>query len=208
MNTKRIIAKIIRRICNPCAITESQIDMKAKICSGSQINYSSVGRYSYIGHNCFVLRAHVGSFCSIADSCHIGGAMHPICRVSSSPVFSAGKNILKKNFEHFPEEIANDIYIGSDVWIGAGVIVKSGVVIGNGSVIGAGSVVTKDVPPYEIWAGNPAHKIRSRFSDEVIDELQKIKWWDWDEGMIIKYSGVFDDPKKLIAVFRNSDGHK
>lgn len=31
--------------------------------------------------------------------------------------------------------------------------------VGKHSVIGAGSVVTKDVPDYEIWAGNPAVKI-------------------------------------------------
>lgn len=31
--------------------------------------------------------------------------------------------------------------------------------IGKCSVIGAGSVVTKDVPDYQIWAGNPARKI-------------------------------------------------
>ena len=31
--------------------------------------------------------------------------------------------------------------------------------IGKCSVIGAGSIVTKDVPDYEIWAGNPAVKI-------------------------------------------------
>ena len=54
------------------------------------------------------------------------------------------------------------IIIGNDVWIGARVILLPGVHIGNGCVIGAGSVVTKDVPDYEIWAGNPARKIRSR----------------------------------------------
>lgn len=31
--------------------------------------------------------------------------------------------------------------------------------IGISSVIGAGSVITKNIPDYEIWAGNPAIKI-------------------------------------------------
>ena len=37
--------------------------------------------------------------------------------------------------------------------------------IGKGAVIGAGSVVTKDIPEFEIWAGNPAILVR-RLYDE------------------------------------------
>ena len=48
------------------------------------------------------------------------------------------------------------VSIGSRVFIGAHCIILKGVTIGDGAVIGAGSVVTKDIPPYEIWAGNPA----------------------------------------------------
>ena len=45
-------------------------------------------------------------------------------------------------------------------FIGAHSIVLKGVTIGEGAVIGAGSVVTKDVPAGEVWAGNPAVKIK------------------------------------------------
>lgn len=54
------------------------------------------------------------------------------------------------------------IVIEDDVWIGANATVIDGVRIGKGAVIGAGSVVLSDVPPYEIWAGVPAQKIRDR----------------------------------------------
>lgn len=57
---------------------------------------------------------------------------------------------------------ARPVVIGNDVWIGARVIILPGVHIGNGAIIGAGSVVTKSVPPYEIWGGNPAHYLKSR----------------------------------------------
>lgn len=56
--------------------------------------------------------------------------------------------------------VGKKIIISENVWIGAGSIVLSGVTIGDKSVIGAGSVVTKNVPPNQLWAGNPAEFIR------------------------------------------------
>lgn len=58
------------------------------------------------------------------------------------------------------------IVIDDNAWIGARVIVLPGVHIGKGAVIGAGAVVTKDVPPFEIWGGNPAHFLKSRLPDK------------------------------------------
>lgn len=58
--------------------------------------------------------------------------------------------------------------IGRDVWIGAEVFIKAGVTIGDGAIVAAASVVTKDIPPYTIYGGNPAKLIRMRFSEEEI----------------------------------------
>lgn len=52
------------------------------------------------------------------------------------------------------------IVIGDDVFIGTNSVVLKGSVIGNRSIIGAGSVVSGQIPPNEIWAGNPARFIR------------------------------------------------
>lgn len=56
------------------------------------------------------------------------------------------------------------IIIGHRVTIGAHSIVvarsNETLRIGDGAVVGAGSVVTKDVPPGEVWVGNPARKLR------------------------------------------------
>ncbi len=59
-------------------------------------------------------------------------------------------------------DVSRPIVIGDDVWIGARVIILPGVHIGRGAVIGAGAVVTKNVPDYEVWGGNPAHYLKSR----------------------------------------------
>ncbi|HDL4322285.1 TPA: antibiotic acetyltransferase [Escherichia coli] len=55
--------------------------------------------------------------------------------------------------------------------------------------IAANSVVTKDVPPYAIVAGVPAKIIRFRFDSNVIDELLRIKWWNYN------YSDLPDNNK-------------
>lgn len=52
------------------------------------------------------------------------------------------------------------IVIKDNVFIGAYSFILKGVTIGENSIVGAGSVVTKNIPPFEIWAGNPAKFIR------------------------------------------------
>lgn len=52
------------------------------------------------------------------------------------------------------------VKIGDRVFIGGNVIILKGVTIGEDAVVGAGSVVTHNIPPREVWAGNPARKIK------------------------------------------------
>ena len=67
--------------------------------------------------------------------------------------------------------------INDDVWIGSHSVIMSGVTIGKGSIVAAGSVVTKNIPPCEIWGGNPARLIKQRFSteEEKIRHLQYLE---------------------------------
>lgn len=52
------------------------------------------------------------------------------------------------------------VLIREGVFIGTGVIILKGVTIGARSVIAAGSIVAKDIPPHEVWGGNPARFIK------------------------------------------------
>ena len=63
------------------------------------------------------------------------------------------------NYQCLPVSIENHVFIGENVRI------LKGVTIGEGSVIGNSSVVTKSVPPYSIYAGNPAKLLKKLSSD-------------------------------------------
>lgn len=52
------------------------------------------------------------------------------------------------------------IEIKEGAFIGGYCQILKGVTIGMGSVVAAGSVVTKDIPDFEIWGGNPARFIK------------------------------------------------
>ncbi|MBN1304191.1 MAG: 2,3,4,5-tetrahydropyridine-2,6-dicarboxylate N-acetyltransferase, partial [Anaerolineales bacterium] len=45
-------------------------------------------------------------------------------------------------------------------WIGTGSVILPGITIGEGAVVGANSVVTKNVEPYTVVGGVPAHFIK------------------------------------------------
>ncbi|MCD8235243.1 MAG: acyltransferase [Prevotellaceae bacterium] len=75
------------------------------------------------------------------------------------------KERIKGNYPGAPIKSA-PIKIDDGVFIGAGSYILKGVHIGKHSIIGAGSVVTKDVPSYEIWAGNPAHFLKKIKEDK------------------------------------------
>lgn len=54
------------------------------------------------------------------------------------------------------------VCIEKNAFIGCNVVIGNSVTIGEGAIIGAGSVVTKDIPPFQVWAGNPAKYIKDR----------------------------------------------
>jgi acetyltransferase-like isoleucine patch superfamily enzyme len=53
------------------------------------------------------------------------------------------------------------IFIKRYSFIGAHSTILKGVTIGEGAIIGACSVVSKNIPSYEVWAGNPIRFISS-----------------------------------------------
>ena len=151
-----------------------------------------IGRYTYgdpriegdTGNPSIILQ--IGSFCSIARGVSIWlGGNHHNEWVSTSVlndylVYDGGGS------RHRFDQISSDgsVIIGNDVWMGVDVTVLSGVKIGDGATIGMKAVVSKDVPPYCVAVGNLAKVVKKRFTDEQIQKLLDIKWWNWDDAKI------------------------
>ncbi|MNO53313.1 Chloramphenicol acetyltransferase [compost metagenome] len=184
--------------CRGKAVRHSLIPPSSKVESGCTIINSEFGEHSFCGYDCSFIHTSVGSFCSIASRVVVGGARHPIEYVSTSPVFLSHKESIKKKFSRHDYRWEPKTVIGHDVWIGEGVYVKGGVTIGVGAVIGMGSVVTKDVPPYAIYAGNPARFIRYRFSAEIVAGLLASRWWEYSDEKLASVAAQFNDPEAFL----------
>ena len=128
----------------------------------------------------------IGKYCAIASNVRIRPLNH-----------YTGYINLQRKFQkryHLPslDSIKGAVVIGNNVWIGDNVIILSGVTVGDGAVIGAGSVVTKNIPPYSIAVGNPAKPIKKRFSEQIIEQIIDIEWWNWSEDKIKRNQAFFE----------------
>ena len=134
-------------------------------------------------------RLTIGKFCSIACGARFlfNAAYHTLGSLSTYPFPILFEEwVLPTDVDSMAKAWYNhvDIVVGNDVWIGYEAIVLAGVTIGDGAIVGSRAVVTKDVPPYTIVGGIPAKPIRKRFDDAVIEKLEALRWWDWDEEKI------------------------
>ena len=105
-----------------------------------------IGEKVFINHNCSITCVEeitIGDACNIANNVVIVDHDHRL-----------GKYGVEQGLESKP------VHIGKNVWIGANTVILRGVSIGDGAIIAAGAIVNQDIPPYEIWGGVPAKRIK------------------------------------------------
>lgn len=125
--------------------------------------FSHVLAGAKIGENCN-LNDHtfiendvvIGNNVTIKSGVHIwdGVRIEDNVFIGPSVVFT---NDLNPRSKQYPEKFSNTL-IKRGASIGANSTILAGNTIGEYSLIGAGSVVTKDVPAYTLWYGNPAQQ--------------------------------------------------
>ncbi len=178
-----------------------------------------IGQYTYGRAKIYLwsdeTKLKIGSFCSVAPGVvFIMGGNHRGDWITTYPFTALTVKPEKaRNIKGHPAT-KGDIVVGNDVWIGYGATILSGVNVGDGVIIGARCVVSKSrnlmqngaVPPYSIIAGNPAKIIGYRFSQDIIDILLQIKWWDWPLDKIMDNADILcsSDINKFKQLSDNS----
>ena len=161
---------------------------------------TKIGKHSY-GPLCrdHGLIKSIGAFCSFAIGVDVV-ENHEMNYITTHPMIFRGANMENyveySNFKDLASyfsgvepkreklERQRRLEIGNDVWLGRNVIITNYANIGNGVIAGAGAIITKDVPDYAIVTGIPAKVIRYRYTQNEIQKLNRIAWWNWDDEKI------------------------
>jgi virginiamycin A acetyltransferase len=112
-----------------------------------------IGQHCYINPHCTL---YSGSGITLGDYVLVGPH---VAIVPANHAFDRRDTVIRHQ-GFAPSK--GGVVIGDDVWIGANATILDGARIGKGAVIAAGAVVDGEVPPYEIWGGVPARKIKAR----------------------------------------------
>ena len=164
-------------------------------------SYLTSAGVEFFGGEAHVL---IGRYSSLAQRiCFLINLNHTKDGITTYP-FRTLQGIKEKS-KHEARANHMQIIIGNDVWIGAGATLLGGVRIGNGAVIGAGAVVAKDIPPYAVAVGNPVRIIKYRFTQEIIDKLQTIKWWNWEHDKILANLPLLEEPEQFVTKFYQAE---
>src|SRR5579859_7876711 len=151
------------------------------IYSGSYINEKAdLAHNIVIRENCKVGRdtnvitgAQVMASVQIGHGCRIAGTLCNRTRVGNCT--SMLGHAMHRYKVGVPGHTEPSPKIGNGVVVGREAAIIGDIELGNFSIVGAGAVVTKSVPPYTIWMGNPAVQVGIRNLEECQELKRKVK---------------------------------
>lgn len=140
---------------------------------GKNFRLNSGNKYNLIGRNqqsifCVSGKLEIGNNCgmsSVAIVCHEKIIIGDNVMVGGNTViYDTDFHTLDAKTRGTNSDLTlakkKAIVLQNNVFIGAHTTILKGVTIGQNSIIGACSVISKDIPPNEIWGGNPAKFIK------------------------------------------------
>ena len=142
--TPRVWAPSISGTCTSSTVPRTVVPAKAT-CAQPDSGFSTgigalVSPYTTLTSNIRIGRHfHLNLYSYVEHDCRIGDF------VTFAPAVRCNGNVT----------IADHVYVGSNA------VIRQGVTIGKGAIVGMGAVVTRDVPPGETWAGNPARVLKT-----------------------------------------------
>lgn len=127
---------------------------------------AKVGRRAHIKPSVkvkFPWYLEIGDYCWIGEEVWIDN-LAPVT-IGSHVCVSQGAYLCTGNHDWKTTNLKlfrRPIVLKDGCWIGARSVVGPGVTIGAAAVVAIGGVALKDIPPYEVWGGNPAQYVRRR----------------------------------------------
>lgn len=155
-----------------------------------------MGSHSYSNASLPSSKIKMGRYNSIAFGLRFMAEKHPLHTITTSscfydPYFSIFKDSFLSNTNReydfckdwsFYSKLVpppSETILENDVYVCTNAIIKPGITLHTGCVVAQNAIVTKDVPPYAIVGGAPARILKYRFSQEIIERLLKLKWWEY-----------------------------
>lgn len=163
-----------------------------------EVGYRTYGVINAYGFGNSQEKLYIGNYCSIAENViFLLGGEHKYSTLSTFPF----KNKLLNELE---TKTKGEIIVEDDVWIGYDSLILSGVRIGQGAIIGARSVVSKNIPPYAIFAGDKI--IKFRFEKKFCEKLNKFDFSTLNDDEIINNINLLT--RDIDSEFFDSDFYK
>lgn len=119
---------------------------------------AKIGKNCNINFNVFIENdVFIGDYVTIKSGVQIWDGLRIANHVFIGPNVTF-TNDFKPRSKQYPDRFL-ETTVEEGASIGANSTILGGITIGKYALIGAGSVVTKNIPPYTLWYGNPAKKM-------------------------------------------------